>query len=98
MRGEQLLFPRRVNGPERKELVDKPGKSWKQWAREDLARYWYVILCLFADLSLNLQFVENFTRYGDRQDLILSIVSAVALIPIVYVEHLIYKRLFPHRG
>lgn len=92
-----MPFTRRVTGQERKELIDQPGKSWKRWAREDLARYWYFILCLFADLSLNLTFVEGYTRYGDRQDFVLSIATGLALIPIIYVEHAIYKRLFPSR-
>ncbi len=89
-----MLIPKRVTGSERKELVEQPGKSWKRWAREDLARYWYVILCLLADLFLNLQFVEGYFRYGDRNDLILSIVTFVALVPIVYIEYAIYKKLF----
>ena len=89
-----MLIPKKVTGSERKELVEQPGKSWRQWAREDLARYWYVILCMLADLFLNLQFVEGYFRYKDRNDLILSIGTIVALIPIVYVEYAIYKRLF----
>ncbi len=88
---------KKVQGSERKELIDQPGKSWKQWAREDFARYWYFILCLFVDLSVNLPFIESYSRYLDRHDLIFSIVSTVALVPIIFVEYAIYKHLFPSR-
>lgn len=91
-----LLFPGKLEGEERKKSIEQEGKSWKQWAREDLARYWYVILCLFLDMSLNLQFTENYFRYGDKLDLILTIVTLISLIPIAYIEYRIYGILF-HR-
>lgn len=92
-----MLIPKRVKGSDRQELVNQPGKSWKRWAREDLARYWYVILCMFLDLSLNLMFVESYSRYRNELNLILSIASAVALVPIIYLEYKIYEKLFSFR-
>ena len=88
---------RRLEGEERKKAIEEPGKSWKQWAREDLARYWYVILCLFVDIMLNLTFVEAYSRYGGTYNLILAVISLAALVPAAYVEYMIYKRLFPFR-
>ena len=42
-------------------------------------------------------FVENYSRYHDELDLILSIASAVALVPIIYLEYKIYEKLFSFR-
>ncbi|MCL4333262.1 MAG: hypothetical protein M1290_02310 [Candidatus Thermoplasmatota archaeon] len=88
---------RRLEGEERKKAIDDPGKSWKRWAREDLARYWYNLLCLFLDVMLVLQFVEPYSKYGGEENLIFMILSVIALIPVTYVEFNIYKRLFPER-
>ena len=88
---------RKLEGEERTKAIEEPGKGWKQWAREDLVRYWYVLACLFLDLSFNLQFMESYFRYGDRLDLFLVIVSIIVLIPVTYVEFLIYRKLFPER-
>jgi hypothetical protein len=92
-----MQFTRRLDPEERRRAIDEPGKSWRRWAREDLARYWYMILCLFVDLLMNLQFDEAYSVYRGNTNLILVIVSAVALIPMVYVEYMIYRKLFPER-
>lgn len=89
-----MPFARRLDPEERRKAIEEPGKSLRRWAREDLARYWYVILCLFLDLMLNLQFVEAYSRYGGETNLILVGVTLLILIPVVYIEYLIYKRLF----
>jgi hypothetical protein len=88
---------KKLEGEERKRAIEDPGKSWRQWAREDLARYWYVVLCLFVDLLFNLQFTQNYFRYGGELNLIFTLLSVLALIPMIYIEYLIYKRLFPER-
>ncbi|MEM0134588.1 MAG: hypothetical protein QXU18_05085 [Thermoplasmatales archaeon] len=88
---------RKLEGEERKEAIKDPGKSWKKWAREDLARYWYNLLCLMIDLFFVLQFVEDYSKYGGSINLLFMILSIAALIPIIYVEFLVYKRLFPER-
>jgi hypothetical protein len=92
-----LFFLKKLEGEERKRAIEDPGKSWRQWAREDLARYWYVVLCLFVDLLFNLQFTQNYFRYGGELNLIFTLLSVLALIPMIYIEYLIYKRLFPER-
>jgi len=88
---------KKLEGEERKRAIEDPGKSWRQWAREDLARYWYVVLCLFVDLLFNLQFTQNYFRYGGELNLIFTLLSVLALVPMIYIEYLIYKRLFPER-
>ncbi len=92
-----MQFTRRLDPEERRRAIDEPGKSWRRWAREDLARYWYMILCLFVDLLMNLQFDEAYSEYRGTTNLILVIVSAVVLIPLAYVEYMIYRKLFPER-
>ena len=92
-----MFFLKKLEGEERKRAIEDPGKSWRQWAREDLARYWYVVLCLFVDLLFNLQFTQNYFRYGGELNLIFTLLSVLALIPMIYIEYLIYKRLFPER-
>jgi hypothetical protein len=87
----------RLEGEERKKAIEEPGKSWKRWAKEDFARYWYNLLCLFIDALFVLQFVEGYSRYGGNANLIFMILSVLALIPMIYVEFLVYKRLFPER-
>ncbi|MGC8644928.1 MAG: hypothetical protein ACP5UO_01510 [Thermoplasmata archaeon] len=88
---------KKLEGEERKRAIEEPGKSWRQWAREDLARYWYAILCLFVDIVFYIQFVQNFFRYGGEMSLIYVVLATFALAPMIYVEFLIYRRLFPER-
>ncbi|MCL5874365.1 MAG: hypothetical protein M1161_03375 [Candidatus Thermoplasmatota archaeon] len=85
----------KLDPEERRRAIEEQGKSWKRWAREDLARYFYMLFCLFVDLMLNLQFDETYSRYGGETNLILVVSAAIALIPIVYIEYLIYKNIFP---
>lgn len=92
-----MPLKRGMDPEERKVTIDEPGKSWGRWAKEDLARYWYAILCLFLDIALNLQFDESYSLHGGYTNLILVIVAALALIPVVYIEFWLYKRIFPNR-
>lgn len=97
LRENKVPIFQKLEGEERKEGIEESGKSRKRWVREDLARYWYVILCLFVDVVFNLQFVETYSRFGGEVNLILVVVSFPVLIPVVYIEYLIYRRLFPDR-
>jgi len=56
-----------------------------------------VILCMFVDIGFYLQFVQNFFRYGGELSLVNVILATPALISMIYVEYLIYRRLFPER-
>jgi hypothetical protein len=40
---------------------------------------------------------QNYFRYGGELNLIFTLLSVLALIPMIYIEYLIYKRLFPER-
>ncbi len=92
-----MLIFEKLEGEERKQAIEAPGKSWRRWAREDLARYWYVILCLFIDFLFNLNFTQAYIIYGGEKYLLFELISLLALVPIIYVEYLVYKRLFPDR-
>ncbi|MEM0140963.1 MAG: hypothetical protein QXN66_02880 [Thermoplasmatales archaeon] len=95
--GLQETFLKKLEGEERKKAIDEPGKSWRQWAREDLARYWYVVLCLFIDVMFFIQFVQNFFNNEVLLNLIYVVFATAALIPMIYIELHIYRRLFPER-
>lgn len=90
------LFEKLV-GEDRKKAVEAPGKSWKRWAREDLARYWYIILCLFVDLLFILQFVESYSDINDEINLVIMIIAVLLVIPVSFFEYKMYRRLFPER-
>ncbi len=92
-----MFFIRKLEGEEREKAIEDHGKSWRRWARDDLARYWYILLCMFVDLLFNLQFIQYYFRYGGELNLIFTLLSALALVPMLYIEYLIYKKLFPER-
>ena len=92
-----MPFFKKLEGEERKKTIEDPGKSWKQWAREDLARYWYILLCMFIDVFFNLPFTQNYVSYGGLKNLFFLLTSIVILVLIIYAEFKIYKKLFSGR-
>ncbi len=93
----EMPLRRELEPEERKRAIEEPGKSWARWAREDLARYWYGILCLFIDIALNLQFDEYYSVHGGYMNMILVISAALALLPLIYIEFVVYRKIFPNR-
>ncbi len=83
-------LPSHENGPEDDDSPpDIPEryreKTWAQWAREDLSRYWYGVLCVLIDSLFTLELA-----YHVQESHPIWLTVMVLLIPLGVAEVIIY--------
>jgi len=72
--------------------VPEPEEDLRTWSKRVLAKYWYVIACLFVDTSVPLDL------YGRLDRSIAFAVVAVVLFALLLVEIYIFIRVWGRNG